>query len=107
MKIPAAPKSLSPEARRWWRALCGENDLSDAAGRLLLQTALEALDRMRQAQAQIERDGATTRDRFDQLKPHPAIAVERDARAQLVAVLRQLNLDLEPLHAAPGRPPGR
>ena len=106
MKIPNPPKGVSSEAKRWWRALMTENDISDAAGRLLLQTALEAFDRMREAQVQIEGDGSVVLDRFGQAKSHPSVAVERDARAQVMAALRQLNLDLEPLRDGPGRPGG-
>lgn len=99
------PEHLSDEAQRWWSALTTEYALDDEAGRLLLQTALEAFDRMRGAQAEIERDGATVRDRFEQPKAHPMMNVERDSRAQMLGALKQLNLDLEPLRDGPGRPP--
>ncbi len=46
-----------------------------------------------------------TIDRFVQRKPHPLLAAERDARAQMLAALKALNLDLEPLKDR-GRPPG-
>ena len=101
------PKHLSPEARRWWRKLQQEYRFDDEGGLLLLQTALEAFDRMRAAQAAIKEDGATALDRFGQLKAHPLLSVERDARAALLAALKALNLDLEPLRDGPGRPPGR
>ena len=106
MKIPPAPEALSSEAQQWWNELMQENDISDAAGRLLLQTALEAFDRLREAQQQITAEGAVVLDRFEQQKSHPAVTVERDARAQMMAALKQLNLDLEPLHDRPGRPGG-
>jgi len=101
-----APKHLSPEARRWWRKLQQEYAFEDQGGLLLLQTALEAFDRMRAAQGAIKEAGTTSLDRFGQLKAHPLLSVERDARAAMMAALKQLNLDLEPLRAAPGRPPG-
>jgi phage terminase small subunit len=62
---------------------------------------------MRAAQAAIKEEGATGLDRFGQLKPHPLLPIERDARAAMMAALKQLNLDLEPLRDGPGRPPGR
>ena len=101
------PGHLSKDAKRWWKELQGEYAISDAAGLLLLQTAMEAHDRMKMAQAEIERDGQTVLDRFSQPKPHPLLATERDARAQLLAALKSLNLDLEPLRDGPGRPGGR
>jgi hypothetical protein len=33
--------------------------------------------------------------------------VERDSRSAMLAALRQLGIDLEPLNDAPGRPAGR
>jgi hypothetical protein len=35
------------------------------------------------------------------------LPVERDSRAQWLAALKALNLDLEPLHDKPGRPGGK
>jgi len=104
---PKAPQHLSREARKWWRSLTNEYQLDDEAAKLLLQTALESFDRMRECQAAIERDGAVVKDRFEQTKAHPALAAERDARSQMLAALKALNLDVEPLRDGPGRPPGR
>jgi len=99
------PDHLSPDAKGWWHHLQDEYGIDDRAGLLLLQTAMEAFDRMRDAQAAITKDGLTVPDRFGQLKNHPATTVERDARSQLLVALKALNLDLEPLRDAPGRPP--
>lgn len=101
------PRGLSTEAKAWWKRLASEYSIEDDAGLLLLQTGLEAFDRMRLAQEAIQRDGMTVRDRFDQRKPHPLLPAERDARAQMLAALKALNLDVEPLHDRPGRPAGR
>ena len=46
--------------------------------RKLALSAAEALDRGREARERIEQDGALITDRFEQLKPHPAVAIERD-----------------------------
>lgn len=83
-----------------------EYELGDAAGRLLLQTALEAFTRMRACQHAIALEGSQVADRFGQLRPHPLLAAERDARAQMLAALKALNLDIEPLRDRPGRPSG-
>ena len=100
------PKHLSAESKRWWQKISEEYRLDDEAGLLILQTACEAFDRMRGAQHQIAEDGTTFQDRFGQIKGHPLLPTERDARAQLLAALKQLNLDIEPLADHPGRPPG-
>ncbi len=101
-----APKGLSREAARWWRRLTTEYEIGDNAGRLILTMAMEAFDRMRQAQAVLATDLIVDKDRFDQVKAHPLAVVERDSRAQMMAALKALNLDSEPLRRGPGRPPG-
>ena len=106
MKKSDAPKHLSSEARDWWLKLTDEYGISDEAGRMLLQTGLEAFDRMRECQTAIKVDGPMIKDRFEQPKAHPLLSVERDARAQMLAALKALNLDLEPLRDGPGRPGG-
>jgi hypothetical protein len=45
-------------------------------------------------------------DRFGQLRAHPAVAIERDARDQMLRALKLLNLDIEPLRGRVGRPAG-
>ena len=100
---PKPPENLSHEAKQWWRKLADEYALDDAAALLILQTALEALDRMRAAQEAITSDGEIVKDRFGQFRAHPAVTIERDARAAMLAALKALNLDLEPLRGRTGR----
>jgi len=100
------PAGLSPAARSWWKKLMGEYDIDDQAGLLILETAMRAMDRMTMAADLIDKHGAVVVDKFEQLKANPACAVERDSRAAMMAALKSLNLDLEPL-GKPGRPPGR
>ncbi len=101
-----APKDLSPSAKEWFRRLTEEYGIEDDAGRLLLETAMKCLDRAEGARAMLERDGIIISDRFGQQKPHPAVTVERDARHGMLAALRAMNLDIEPLRDGPGRPSG-
>jgi P27 family predicted phage terminase small subunit len=100
------PKTLSTEAKSWWRKIVDNFEIDDDADSLLLQTALESFDRMRQAQAILAKDGIVIEDRFKQLRQHPATLVERDAKTAMQRALKALCLDVE----APGpmgRPPGR
>jgi len=96
---------LSPEAQAWHDKLAAEFSIEDAGGCLLLMTACESFDRLKMCQAQIAKDGQQVADRFGQLKAHPLLAVERDARGQMMSALKALSLDLEPLGDRPGRPP--
>ena len=103
-KSSSTPKNLGNEARAIWRKLTSEYAITDEGGLEILRTGLEAFDRMRDAQKQIDKDGLTTADRFGQVKAHPLLAAERDARAAYLHALRNLNLDLEPANHKVGRP---
>lgn len=102
-----APKHLTSEAKKFWHELVNEYDLEDAAGLRILRVALEAYDRAQAARVAIDRDGMTVLDKFNQIKPHPLLPIERDNRAAFLAGLKALNLDFEPLHNKPGRPGGK
>ena len=93
------PKGLSREAGQWWATITAAYGIEDEAGLLLLQTAMESFDRMRQAQKVIAKEGITTNDRFGQPRQHPATLIERDAKNQLLKALGALHLDLGPSDA--------
>jgi P27 family predicted phage terminase small subunit len=96
---PAAPKSTAPKhlgagARGMWDRLRKDYAIDDAAGLALLQAACESFERAQQARELIAKDGGPVmRDRFQQPKPHPAVAIERDARGQMISALRALRLE--------------
>ena len=105
MKADSAPTHLSKPAQAWFRGLQNEYAILDSAGVALLTVAAESWDRARSAREAIDdAGGPICQDRFGQDRAHPAVAVERDSRAQLLAALKQLNLDIEPLRDGPGRP---
>jgi phage terminase small subunit len=102
---PRAPKGLSGEARRLFRAVVDEFELETHA-LAILGVALEAFDRMREAQAAVAADGAYIEGRFG-MKAHPGLAVERDSRLQFLRGVRELGLDLDPDPRPPTRWRGR
>ncbi len=98
-----APKHLSSETRKLNRATVDAYEL-EPRHRAILTVALEALDRMREAQQAVREHGAYTEGRFG-LKAHPGLAIERDSRLAFLRAQRELGLDLtEP---ATSRPPSR
>jgi P27 family predicted phage terminase small subunit len=103
---PKPPASLSTAAKRWWKDIQTEFFIDDPGGILILTSAAEAFDRMKEAKAVVDKEGMTTTDRFGQAKVHPAVLIERDCRSQMAALLRDLHLDLEPLRDRAGRPSG-
>jgi phage terminase small subunit len=96
------PPHLRDATRAWWESVASQFDL-EPHHVMLLTAAAEAWDRLQDAREAIVRDGAFVKDRFKQLKAHPAVAVERDARIGFARLLRELNLDSEP--SAEPRPP--
>ena len=105
--IKKPPVTLTKEAKAYWKKLVQDFDLDDEPGLLLLKTTLESYDRSNSARATIDKEGMQVVDRFGQVRPHPLLTVERDARSQFMLGLKSLNFDLEPLRDGPGRPPGR
>jgi len=102
-KLPQAPKHLSREAAKWWRAVVVEYVL-DESDLKLLQCACEAWDRMAEARATIAHDGMTYVDRAGCPRKHPAVQIEIDNRTSFARCLRELALnDIEPPES---RPPG-
>ena len=92
-KKPSAPPShLSAEAKRLRTNLRAEYLLDDPAGQLLLRSALEAFDRVQEARKLLAMDGSVVRDRWNQAKVHPAVAVEASARQQMHSALRLMKL---------------
>ena len=97
MLSPKPPPTLTlTETRRLWRSIVTEFAVDDEPGRLMLLTALESLQRVRSAQKAIVDQGEYLTDDKGMIRPHPALAVEKDAYKQVLASFRSLNLSLTP-----------
>jgi len=104
--IPKAPAGLSNEAQKWWGKLNADWQLEPHA-LLLLELALQSLDRIRQAQVAIAEHGILLDDDGKLTRLNPAARAEADNKKLLLSYFRELGFSLEPLNAGPGRPPGR
>jgi P27 family predicted phage terminase small subunit len=93
---PAPPKHLATATKKWWKAVVADYELEQHHVRLLTLAA-EAWDRAQQAREILAEEGVTFVDRFDAPKAHPAVAIERDARIAFARLIRELDLDGEPL----------
>jgi phage terminase small subunit len=86
------PSTLSDAAKAWWKMTIEDYELEPHHVRLLSEAA-HLWDRAAQARMLVDHDGLVVRDRFGQSKPHPAVAIERDARNVFVRIMRELDLD--------------
>ncbi len=89
---PASPKpslALTGERLELWNSVRSKWNLNDA-DMSLLRTACESLERAAQLAEQVNRDGATFKDRFGGQKVNPACQLERDFRGLAARVLQQL-----------------
>ena len=92
---PKAPGHLTAASQKLWRAIVADYQI-DPAAEMILLAVLESRDRREEARAGIAKDGATVTDRFGQKKPHPSIAIERDAATTMMRGWRLLGFDQEP-----------
>ena len=102
---PEPPAHLSPSARQWWKTTVETYVLLEHHLRLL-QLACEAWDEAQKARAQLEREGLTLPGREGGIRPHPCVAIERDARLAVARLVRELDLDTEPPVSERIGPPG-
>jgi phage terminase small subunit len=103
-ELPIAPGHLSAEAADWWRSVTSDYDLEPHHLRLL-QSAAEAWDRAQQARKALLDHGALTfTDPNGNIRGHPCVAMERDARTAFARLVRELDLDAGP-PAERSRPP--
>ena len=92
---PQPPPHLSASAAEWWRT-CVDRFVLEEHHLRLLQLCCEAWDRATQAREELQRDGLTCPARDGGRRPHPAVAIERDARLAVARLVRELDLDTEP-----------
>lgn len=94
LNLPPVPKHLKAVEADMWRKIVSEHKFDDIASLALLRTALESHQRARMCREAVDKDGMTSRDRFGNIRPHPLLATERDARAAFLQAVRSLNLDI-------------
>jgi phage terminase small subunit len=101
-RLPRAPTYLRKPTAAWWKRVVRDYELAEHHV-LLLTKAAEQLDRGEEARERITLDGSYQHDRYGVLREHPAVKVEHAAMIAFARLLRELDLDGEPLPAS--RPP--
>jgi hypothetical protein len=90
---PAPPSLEKPEADLW-RTITGRKKFDDPAHLDMLEQALIARGVARKHLAIAEDEGPCVKDRFDQLKMHPAYKTASAARREYLQYMRALKLDV-------------
>ena len=98
------PAGLQANGRKFWRKVMSEYVLEEAHDLERLSMACKCLDDIHQGEEQIKLDGMYVRDRYGQVKEHPAAKVIRDNRIIFCRIIRELALDIEtPSESRPPR----
>ena len=98
------PAHLRADTREWWTSVLDEFELEEHHIKLLT-LACEAWDRCQQARQVLREHGLTYDDRFSQPRNRPEVTVERHSRLAFARLLRELDLDAEPLGESRRPPP--
>lgn len=85
---------LTGDRLRLWNDIRSRWSL-DAANEATLRNGCESLERAAQLAEQVNRDGATFKDRFGATRVNPAAQLERDFRGLASRTLQQLAARLE------------
>jgi phage terminase small subunit len=91
---PRPPIALNSRATALYGDVLSGWDL-DAASREVLRLACEAVTRADEAAEIVSKEGQVFRDRWGQVRPHPAAMLERDHRQAASRMLQQLGVSLE------------
>ena len=90
------PEHCSAMALALYHRIMATYDVRDTDGRVALHTLIRSFDRAEAARAQVEREGATVVGQAGVPKAHPLLAIERAARAAMLAALKTLDIKLPP-----------
>lgn len=105
IKLPTPPVKLGKFGKAFWVRVTAEFEV-DEHHLDLLASACQQLDRAAAAAAVIAAEGVTSKDRFGQVKTHPAVDAERNAHLAFCRLQRELGLDIAPPPSRPNARPG-
>jgi hypothetical protein len=97
---------LSRKTKKLEKDILSEFKFEDETSLSILKTTLEAFELMNRAQDQVHSEGLTVQGDRGGTKAHPLLSVIRDQRAQFLAGIKALRLDVgqELVSRSPGRP---
>jgi len=95
MRNPPAPPGLQAPGKRFWKKKLDEVVLSEAHDLERLRMACKCLDEISEAEETVKTEGRFIKDRWQQVKEHPACKSIRDTRIIFCRIIRELSLDLD------------
>lgn len=93
MTTSTAPKHLDTAGRALWASVSGLYEL-DPREAAILAAACESADRAAEARTLLDADGIVVDGRLGS-RAHPAVSIERDARAAMVRSLAALGVSAD------------
>ena len=103
---PKPPAGLKADGRKLWIELQRSYGIADAGGLLLLRTVCQSFDDLMAARKLVAKEGMVVTGHTGP-KAHPAARLIETSHRSMMAALRQLHLDVEPVRPTPGRPSGK
>ena len=99
-----SPKQLKGPGRAFWKKAMGERVYTEIQDLSRLEMAAGCCDEIAASEQIISEDGLFIKDRFFQVREHPALKVIRDNKTLFCRIIRELRLDVEATEDS--RPPG-
>ncbi len=105
MKTPKAPAGLREAGKRFWKITHAELELEENHVLQRLIMLCKTLDELAEDEEVVKREGRFIKDRFGQVKEHPASRAVRENKTLFCRIVRELGLDLNvgPETRIPGR----
>jgi len=97
------PKNLKEEGQKFYKEQQSVYGMEDPHEVRMLQMAGGCLDEIHESEGQIRKDGRFVKDRYGQIKEHPAGKVIRENRALFLRIIRELGLNVEIPESRPPR----
>ena len=89
------PKHWKKEVRTFYLSVVKDYRLDgDETALRILTTGCDALQKMRDCESIIQREGLTVKSRFGETRSHPLLTTQRDCHQLFLKSLKSLNLEI-------------
>ena len=96
-----ASKLLGDRGKAFWKSITREIEITEPHDIELLNTACSCLDRIKEAQDQVTKDGPYQAIKGGGIRAHPGMKVEKEFLTLFYRAIKDLKLDPEPVKLIP------